>query len=130
MDTVYKYNGSVCSDLLQLKDFLENILCNLENYIFDEDTMFDLKLILDELMVNGIIHGNEKDEDKYVHLNIILKESSIIIKVVDEGCGIDCDLNNYDYNNLKSFGRGLILVKALTDNLILNKNEITVVKKL
>ncbi|EFI41451.1 MULTISPECIES: ATP-binding protein [Peptoniphilus] len=129
MSALYRFNGSICSDLDELRIFLEDILYSLKKYICDEETIYDIRLILDELMVNGVLHGNKKDKCKCVCLEIVLHSDSITIRVSDEGCGVKFDFDSYDYNSLKCSGRGLILVRALTDDLVFNKNEIIVTKR-
>lgn len=130
MTTTFEYEGKVKSDLDQLKSFLENAVLNLKEYICDEDTMFDLKLILDELMVNSLFHGNKKDSKKDISLSIRINDESVIIDIEDEGNGVDFDFDNYDFTSRSSSGRGLILVKALTDSLTFDKNRVTAVKKI
>lgn len=130
MTTTFEYEGKVKSDLDQLKSFLENAVLNLKKYICDEDTMFDLRLILDELMVNSLFHGNKEDAKKDISLSIRIKDESVIIDIEDEGDGVDFDFDNYDFTSRSSSGRGLILAKALTDSLIFDKNRITAVKKI
>lgn len=128
MDAIYTYQGAVSSELEQIKPFVEDVLKRIKEYIFDEETIFDLKLILDELVVNGALHGNELNQEKYVYLNVVLKDTSITIRVVDEGCGIIEYSSNDCFNSEKCSGRGLILVEALTDKLVFNKNEVIVLK--
>ncbi|WP_138159459.1 ATP-binding protein [Peptoniphilus catoniae] len=130
MDTIYKYKGTVRGDLGELRPFLDSAMINLKKYIYNEETIFDLKLILQELMVNGLIHGNLRDIHKQIKLTIYLRQSSITIKVEDEGEGVDFDFNSYDYKKRSSGGRGLILVKALTDTLVFNKNKVIVMKRI
>lgn len=130
MDTIYKYKGTVRGDLEELRPFLDSAMINLKKYIYNEETIFDLKLILQELMVNGLIHGNLRDIHKQIKLTIYLRRSSITIKVEDEGEGVDFDFNSYDYKKRSSGGRGLILVKALTDTLVFNKNKVIVMKRI
>ena len=55
----FRYQGSVCSDLKDIKIFIEDILKRLESIVDDENLLFDLKLILNELIINSVIHGNE-----------------------------------------------------------------------
>ncbi|SHH50842.1 serine/threonine-protein kinase RsbW [Anaerosphaera aminiphila DSM 21120] len=130
MNVIYKFKGSVQSDLNQVKPFIENTLINLEKHICNEELMFDLKLILDELVINGVLHGNRENHRKCVFLNITVNEEAIVIRVKDEGFGIEYDFDAYDFRELKCCGRGLLLVKALTDRLELNNNEIIVVKNI
>lgn len=126
----YKFNGSVCSDLHVIKDFMEDVVDRLKVVVEDETTMFDVKLILNELVANGAIHGNQYDRDKLVNISIDINKDLIRIEVTDEGRGFDCDLDFYDPTKLKCSGRGLVIVKGLSDELYIQKNKIISVKYL
>lgn len=128
MEVIYSFSGSVKSDLDSVKIFLKTILEKLTEYIDDEDLFFDIRLILNELIVNGAIHGNCENINKLVFLTLILDQEGIKINVKDEGCGINHEIDSYDVEDMKCSGRGLILVEALTDCLILDRNEIFAVK--
>lgn len=130
MEILYSFNGSVNSDLKSVKAFLSNIIERLETYIKDEEMFFDIRLILNELIVNGAIHGNKKSLDKKVFVSMTIDEKNITIHVRDEGEGIDYDFSSYNVDEMKCCGRGLVLVEALTDDLILKKNEIIAIKYL
>lgn len=130
MEILYSFNGSVNSDLESVKTFLKNILEKLGTYIKDEEMFFDIRLILNELIVNGVIHGNKKNSDKKVFVNMTIDENNITINVRDEGEGIDYDFTSYNVDEMRCCGRGLVLVDALTDDLILKKNEIIAIKYL
>lgn len=128
MDT-YIYTGSVCSELDAIKKFVNNTLDSLENILNDKDLMFDIRLILSELIVNGALHGNECLESKDVNLCLKLLGNKIIIEVMDEGEGIgDFDLGRYNPKDLKSWGRGLVLVNGLSDELYVDKNKVVSIK--
>lgn len=130
MRTIYTYNGSANSDLNSIQTFLNNISENLLKYIHDDEQFFDIKLILNELVVNGATHGNKNSIDKKVFLDMELTSRGIKIQVRDEGSGIDFDIKSYDVNERKCSGRGLVIVDALTDNLICRENEVIAVKYL
>lgn len=124
----YTYNGSVCSDLELIESFIDGILNKLNNIVDDGDTMFDIRLILNELVINGVFHGNECIKSKCVKLDLKVEDKQIIIQVTDEGKGIDYDFSTYDPLDLTCGGRGLVLVKGLSDKLIIDKNQITAIK--
>lgn len=130
MNSIYNFQGSVCSDLALVKDFLKKTIFNLEKFIMDEEIIYDIRLIINELVVNGALHGNELNEEKKVFLKIDLDRDSIKILVRDEGSGIDYDSSSYDCNSLKCSGRGLFIVEALTDNLVLKGNEVIAIKNI
>lgn len=124
------YSGSVCSDLNLIKNFVEDALIRLEKVIDNRDIIFDIRLILNELVINGVFHGNECKKTTCVDLSMILENSNLIIEVKDQGKGIVYDFENYDPLDLSSGGRGLILVKGLSDQLIVRDNSIIAIKAL
>lgn len=126
----FNYTGSVCSDLGLIKNFLDEIITKLNMIIANGDTMFDIKLILNELVINGVFHGNECEDTKCVKLSLVVKDKRIIIEVEDEGQGIDYDFSDYNPLDLKCSGRGLVLVKGLSDELIVHQNRITAIKNI
>lgn len=128
MKIIYNFKGEVKSDLKQVKPFLDNILYNIKKYILSEELIFEIRLILDELVVNAVMHGNLCNSDKCVFLDVIIYENQILIKVKDEGTGIRYDIRECHCEGLQCCGRGLYLVNALTDGLEFNNNEITVKK--
>ena len=130
MDTLYRFKGFVNSDLSLIKNFLDSALRDLNPFIEDQEKLFDIKVILNELVVNGAMHGNEEDLNKKVCLKLILDESSLKIIVKDEGRGVDFDPSLYDCKEKSCNGRGLLIVEALTDQLILNENEVIAIKNL
>lgn len=130
MDTLYKFKGFVNSDLSLIKNFLDSAMKDLNPYIRDQEKLFDIKVILNELVVNGAMHGNEEDLNKKVCLKLILDRDSLKIIVKDEGRGVDFDTTLYDCTQKKCNGRGLLIVEALTDQLILNDNEVIAIKNL
>ena len=126
----YTYQGSICSDLGLVKNFVENILEKLDEMIDNKDTIFEIRLIMNELIINGIFHGNKYVESKIVQISIELKNDKIVIHVRDEGTGIHYDFESYNPMELKCRGRGLVLVEGLSDELILDRNMVTAIKYL
>jgi len=109
------------SDLLLIKEFRDDTTKFLENLNLDEDMIFKLRLILDELIVNSYKHGNAKDFDKIIEVIVLIDKDYCMIKVKDEGEGI-----NYgkDRNLLSDHGRGIQIVNTLSDNLIVKDNMV------
>ena len=70
----FTYNGSVCSDLELIKHFLDEIMNKLNRIIDNGDTIFDVKLILNELVINGVFHGNECQDTKCVNISLLVKD--------------------------------------------------------
>ena len=126
----FAYCSSLYSSLDSVKKSIDEILRELSKKISDEDDLFDIKLILTELIVNGVFHGNKCDLKKMVNIDISIIDQRIRIKVTDEGEGIDYNISSYDPLKLKSSGRGLVIVNGLSDELIFKDNSITAVKSI
>ena len=124
----FKFQGSICSDLQDIKVFVDGVLSKLEDIICDKNLMFDIKLILNELIINGVIHGNKLNKEKCVDLCLEVKKDYIKIEVADEGQGINCDISAYDPKELKCCGRGLLIVNGLSDEVHIDKNRIVAIK--
>lgn len=122
------FKGSVCSSLNDVKAFIDKALNNLRQVIDDQDIMFDVRLIINELIVNGVIHGNCCDISKNVYLLLAMEDGCLKIEVVDEGPGIDYDISSYDPEELKCFGRGLVIVDGLSDEFYIDKNRVVAIK--
>jgi serine/threonine-protein kinase RsbW len=129
--------SNACDVCREVKVILESI--RIASNI-DTDQIFDIKVILSELLQNAIKHGNEYDVTKKIHVGVWMNESSDIleINVIDQGCGfdpVDLDLDRMSDNdpmNICESGRGLFIVQSLSDFMEFNElgNGITVKKKL
>jgi serine/threonine-protein kinase RsbW len=128
MDYIYK--GSVCSDLDTIKSFIDKTVQILNGIISDRDLMFDIRVILNELIVNGALHGNECMSSKTVSLTLRMSEDKLMIEVEDEGRGINYNLKEYNPSDLKSWGRGLVLVNGLSDELYVDRNRVVSIKRI
>lgn len=122
------YQRSICSDLEDINIVMGEILDKLGKIINDEDTIFDIRIILNELVANSIIHGNKYNKNKLVDIFLELRENALRIKVVDEGQGIDYDIESYNPKELKCCGRGLVIVNGLADKCHIEKNKVEVIK--
>lgn len=120
----YHFCGCVKSDLDKIKYFVDSRIEDLNRYIVDDARLFEIKLIVNELIINGAIHGNEMSNKKSVYLNIDFQNDMLLIRVRDEGDGIEFDESEYDPSKMSSHGRGLVLVNGLVDKLEMEKNII------
>ncbi|HHX18595.1 MAG TPA: ATP-binding protein [Clostridium sp.] len=127
---------------------IRTLIDGILKFLFDEgictkqDILFEVKVILNELIQNAICHGNKNDTIKSVKLNVKIDGDNICIIVEDEGEGYNFRqlLNsikndkpiNCDVCDLKESGRGMILVTNLSEKIIFNAkgNRIEVIKRL
>ncbi|WP_054870480.1 ATP-binding protein [Caloranaerobacter sp. TR13] len=121
-------NEAISSDLYKVKSILDGIISEVDRIICDESIIFDVKLILNELIINSIVHGNKQDECKIVNVYLAIQDELIRIEVTDEGTGIDYNIDEYDPMDLKIGGRGLVIVDGLSDELYIEKNKVISIK--
>jgi len=107
----------------------------------DEEILFELRVVLNELIVNAIIHGNKADLRKKIRITSgLTRDRRAYIVITDDGEGYDykyilekCnELPNMVCNHLSESGRGILIVKSLCEQIRFNKNgnEVMVIKKL
>lgn len=125
-----KLNIEICSSLDDVKYKINLVLSKLSKTIDDDDIIFDIRTILTELIMNGVIHGNSLDYNKKVFLDILLEKDYMSMYVRDEGFGFEHSIDSYDVYDMKSSGRGLVIVRGLCDELDINNNEVFVRKRL
>lgn len=107
---------------------MDDILERLCQIIKDESLLFDIRLILNELIVNSALHGNHCDKNKLIKLVLEVQDKLVKIEIIDEGCGFVYDKDSYDPLELRCCGRGLVLVDGLSDEFYVNKNKVVSIK--
>ncbi len=121
----YHFVGSTPSDVTLVCGFVRGQMEQIkEHCCLDDDVLMDLRLILSELMINGCEHGNANDREKRVTLELIVDEECIDIRVKDEGKGIAYNVRSAQTPHLSCGGRGLRIVRALTDSMQICNNEV------
>ena len=117
---------------LVIQSKIENVSL-VENLI--DEVAIELSIISDlygnvlistiEAVTNAIVHGNDNNPEKKVSIEVIKDEKKLTIIVEDEGDGFDLNLvpdpTKPDYIE-KPDGRGIFLMKNLTDDLEFEKN--------
>ena len=70
MKNVRTFQGSVASDMESLRGFIAEAMGEIASYIPDRDLQYDIRLIIDELMVNGagVVCGGVQTENATVYL--------------------------------------------------------------
>jgi serine/threonine-protein kinase RsbW len=85
---------------------------------FDEDTSSQIAMVVREAVINAILHGNQNDPAKQVHVSFGLDDEALRIRVADEGSGLDPESVPDPLapeNLLRSSGRGIFLMRAIMD---------------
>lgn len=78
----------------------------------------NMAIALTELVINAIVHGNNRDKKKKVTLQAVLNEQGVQVSIEDEGPGFNPDdlPNPTNPQNIwKEHGRGIFLVQNLID---------------
>lgn len=123
----YKFETKVHSDINSIKETVEEILQNIRD-IIDENFFFNTKIILYELIINGVLHGNKQDVNKQIIINLVINKSCIIIEVIDEGSGITYKKKACGDFDFCECGRGLMLVEGLADKFTIDGNRVTCIQ--
>lgn len=118
----YIYQDSLCNDLNKIQMAVKNIIFGISLLEISNEKLCDIRLILSELLINAYKHGNKCDENKKILLRLEVDNKKIDIQVIDEGNGIENCV--YDVNDLKVDGRGLVIVKKLSDYVEIKNNSI------
>ena len=109
------------SDLKDIKKFRDKFIDVLHKKNYEESQIYKLRLILDELVANSYKHGNKKDKTRLIDISIVFDQTYLLIKVSDEGSGIKFVNESQKFSES---GRGIDLVKKLSDEVIINKTTI------
>jgi serine/threonine-protein kinase RsbW len=117
---------------LVIQSKIENVSL-VENLI--DEVAIELSIISDmygnvlistiEAVTNAIVHGNNNDPEKKVTIEVVKDDKKLTIIVEDEGNGFDLNMvpdpTKPDYIE-KPDGRGIFLMKNLTDDVEFEKN--------
>lgn len=126
-----------CEAISSILQMLKGVYTNL-----NEDSLFELRVVLNELFLNAVKHGNKHDSSKLIKASVgITFDDYVYIIVEDEGEGCDyeyilshSDQNDQEalgFNDMKETGRGVLIVSSPCDSIRYNKkgNKIIVLKK-
>ena len=101
----------------------EDVARTLKRYKGDrEELAYHLNLVLTEAMANAILHANEDDPEKEIHVTITILDEVLCIKVYDQGQGFDINmLPSPDFKSLDDHGRGVYIIRSLMDKVTYRK---------
>lgn len=122
---MYRFDETAKGTMENINDMTMRFMGDISSYLQDEKTLYDLRLIVTELMVNGVRHGNMENFNKLIRLCAVLSDDKVTIKVKDQGSGIQehkCNCSDFSKTN----GRGLFIVEHIADKIFYNNNEVVV----
>ncbi|MGY6522206.1 MAG: ATP-binding protein [Mongoliitalea sp.] len=106
---------SLIDNIKIVESFIDNAR---EQFPIDEDIYGNIMISVTECVTNAILHGNQKDKDKTVDLELQFDEEQVTFIIKDQGPGFDYDHleDPTSPENLeKSGGRGIYIIKHLCD---------------
>ena len=97
----------------------ENIAMTLRHYCGNREKLaYELNLVLTEAMANAILHANEGDPEKEVHVEIAIIDRRLTIRVYDHGQGFDIRQFAEPGHPLEEHGRGIYLIHSIMDEVV------------
>ena len=122
IDNIQIQIPSLPENIRIVESFIDNAK---DQYKLNDDIYGNIMIAVTESVSNAIVHGNQSNSKKSVHLQLALEKSLIRFTVEDEG-------NGFDYTNLddptlsenlsKPGGRGIFLMKNLCDEVSFKKD--------
>jgi serine/threonine-protein kinase RsbW len=110
---------------LESVDLAENIVVRVaEAAGFGEDDLHKLGMAVREGVINAYNYGNCQDRRKKIRLAVEFEAETMIVHVVDEGCGFELsDVEDplAEENLLRTSGRGIFLMRAFMDDLAVRR---------
>jgi serine/threonine-protein kinase RsbW len=120
-----KLHFVIPSDFGPMRDVQAAIMEQVDARSFDDESLFAIKLALEEGLINAIKHGNKFDPSKTVTVDCKVTDRKFEIAITDQGEGFqrrEVPDPLAEENLEKSSGRGLLLMEtymhkvAYTDN--------------
>jgi len=118
------------AELFKVEKFLSDLF---SEYRLPEKDFNRSYLCISEAVLNAIEHGNRNDSDKDVLIRLGYVRGKIYIEIIDEGDG-------FNYRNLKDptikdnikkeSGRGIHIIKSLSDAIVFNEKGNSVLLKI
>lgn len=117
-DKLKKIVVKIPSDIKYIRKVSSKVLEAVAPHEANDSIKFDIRLCVEEALINAIVHGNRRDKAKSVRISYWLKDGKLNIEVEDEGSGFDYQhLSDPTVNDniMKGSGRGVYLIRSLMD---------------
>ncbi|HEY9059053.1 MAG TPA: ATP-binding protein [Pseudobacteroides sp.] len=142
MKTKRFYNVKIASNIGNIRNVVNEIINRINGLCgVDDRFVYDTKVILNELIINAIKHGNNCINEKSVKVSAaLINDQYLLFSIQDEGEGYcrDTSISENEPDGLNNCcsllegGRGIIIVKCLCDKLKFNRkgNRVLVLKRI
>lgn len=106
---------SLMENIQMIESFIDNAR---DKFEINDDIYGNIMISVTECISNAIIHGNQSNKEKQVHLELVMEDQLLVFTIQDEGLGYDftdqSDPTSPE-NIEKIGGRGIFLIKHLSD---------------
>ncbi len=112
------------SDFVEARQAQDKVVSAVQQHRYDADSVFAIKLALEEAVINAIKHGNKFDRKKNVIVEAVVSDDRVEISVEDQGPGFDrtCVPDPLAEENIERLhGRGLLLMEAYMNDVRYSK---------
>ncbi len=109
-------------NIKMIESFIDNAR---EKFEINDDIYGNIMISVTECISNAIIHGNKNDKNKLVKLELRAEEDILQFVIEDEGSGFELESlpdPTSPENIAKPGGRGIFLIKHLTDDVKFEEN--------
>jgi serine/threonine-protein kinase RsbW len=110
---------SLPSQVARISPFVDQLMHFIAECRNEADSELEIETALREALANAIVHGNQEDPHKHLHVTCrCATDGEVSITVRDEGQGFDSNALSdptTPQNRLIKHGRGIYLMKALMD---------------
>ena len=113
---------SEIGSIVKVENFIDYFI---DLYQIEQSVFGKISLCVIEAVNNAILYGNKLDASKCVSLSVYEADRKLYVTVEDEGEGFDYSIipdPTVPMNVDKIAGRGLFLMKTLSDELIFENN--------
>jgi serine/threonine-protein kinase RsbW len=122
MKTIKISIPSLIENIKIIESFIDNAK---ERFEINDDIYGNIMISVTECISNAIIHGNQNNKEKLVHLELAMEDNILCFTIEDEGTGFDLtELKDptAPENIEKTGGRGIFLIKHLSDDVKFEEN--------
>jgi len=113
-----KFSERISSSLELIPDCIARLIKKIKRLSLTEEDLFDIKLCLQEALVNAVKHGNKFDQGLAVEVSVEASGNRLTMQVRDQGEGFDeraVPSPVHTENLTKTSGRGVYLIRNLMD---------------
>ncbi len=133
MNAPLKQHHVLSSDLANLTPLRQEVIQKLSEYDYPDNTVFAIRLAVDEALCNAIKHGNHQDKSKSIIVDYAIDHERFVMSVEDQGQGFrikDVPDPTAKENLVKPSGRGVMLIDLYMTQVKYNQkgNQITITK--